>query len=459
MRHLRTKLTLLVAVLITLMTLLVGVIVAGLMLSSLRIAQQERAVTQASALAQLYSQQAQDVAQGEKPTPISSKVLTDLADTKVWYVGVPFYAGGEKVLSAPEDLQIQPEDVLRPQRVDWRENGTEMVGGAAPVQLDDAKLGTIIVAFPRSGLPLLKPLLASFVLAITMAWLIGIIAASWFSKKITRPLAALAEAARAVSIGSRDVVMPDYQGKDEVKELQDSFQRMLDDLELARQRDEHFFASVSHELRTPLTVMIGQLGMIRDKVSQPEDRLPEIERQAFKLQRLVEDLVDIAAMRQGRFDMVNERLRLIDWGPYVEDSWTNFLSERVELMTTWGPQDQPDLFVDPERLEQVFVNLVRNASRYANSLVRVEVTADAEGVEVLVQDDGEDIPRPNAGDGEEIFDAFVSDGMPGGLGMGLTISREIIRAMGGDLKWVPPSQRGPNALEGANFLISLPAAL
>ncbi len=66
MRTLRTKLTILVAVLTTLMTLLVGLIVAGLMISSLRVAQQERAVTQATALGQLYSQQAEDVAKGQK---------------------------------------------------------------------------------------------------------------------------------------------------------------------------------------------------------------------------------------------------------------------------------------------------------------------------------------------------------------------------------------------------------
>jgi signal transduction histidine kinase len=457
MRTLRTKLTLLVALITIVMTVMVGVIVAGLMTSSIRLAEQERAVTQASALAQLYSQQAEDVAQGRTPSTISDKTLTQLANAKVWYIGVSFYARGESVLPAPDDLQLDPDRVGSPVRVEWNENGRHYTGGAAPVRVGGEVIGVIVVAFNQQGMPLLKPLFASLVLAIVLALLIGVIAAGWFASKITKPLATLAVAAQAVSVGEH-VRMPDYNGKDEVKELQESFQRMLDDLELARERDDHFFAAVTHELRTPLSIMIGQLGMIRDGISTVEDRLPEIERQAFKMERLVGDLVDIARLRQGRFELVNERLRLNEWGPYVAESWHDLLSDRIKLSTEWGPRDQPDLYIDPERLEQVFVNLVRNAGRYARSCVRVEVSAHENGIEVFIQDDGPDIDLPNASRGEEIFSSFVSDGMPGGIGMGLTISRELARAMGGDLVWVSPDRRGPNALEGANFCLSLPAA-
>jgi signal transduction histidine kinase len=459
MRTLRTKLTLLVALITVMMTVLVGVIVAGLMTSSIRAAEQERSVAQASALAQLYSQQAEDVAKGEQPTPISDGILAQLAsDANVWYIGVSFYARGEKVLSAPEDLKLDPARIEAPVRVEWSENGQRLTGGAAPVQLRGETIGVIVVAFNQQGMPLIRPLFASLVLAILLALLIGVIAAGWFASKITRPLAELTQAAQAVSLGKR-ATMPDYDRQDEVKELHDSFQRMFDDLELARERDDHFFASVSHELRTPLGIIIGQLSMVRDGISSMEERLPEIERQTLKMERLIGDLVDIARLRQGRFELVNEHLKLNEWGPYVSTSWDELLRSReIGLTTEWGPEDQPELLVDPERLEQVMVNLVRNAGRYARSCVKVSVSAREDGVEVYVQDDGPDIDLPNDSRGEEIFGSFVSDGMPGGLGMGLTISRELARAMGGDLVWVSPDRRQPNALDGATFCLSLPAA-
>jgi signal transduction histidine kinase len=463
MRTIRAKMTLLVVVLTTVMTLMVGVIVGALLTSSIRVTQHEHAVSQASTLARLYSQQAADVAKGEKPSALNDDALKSLTGAHVWYEGVSFYPRGQRVLSAPDDLKIDISMITSVTQVDWKENGTRYSGGAAPVELSGQPIGAIIVAQPKAGIALLGPLVASISLALVFAWIAGSLCAAWFARRITRPLVQLAHAAREVSGGtgrgrSAGVLLLDYSNDEEVRDLQGAVQRMLDELAIGEQRDDHFFTAVTHELRTPLTVMIGQLGMIRDKIAPPEERLPEIERQVLKMERLIGDLVDIARLRQGRFELIREHLKLNEWGPYVASGWQSLLPAGHELSMDWGPVDQPELYVDPERLEQIFYNLVRNAGRHARTLVRVTIKADAEGIEAIIEDDGADITLPTSSGGEEIFESFVSDGLPGGIGMGLTISRELARAMNGEIVWVAPKERGPNALDGAQFSLALPAS-
>lgn len=461
MRTIRAKMTLLVVVLTTVMTLMVGVIVGALMTSSIRVAQRDRAASQAATLAQLYSQQAAAVAKGDKPTPLDDDVVADLADAHVWYQGVSFYPKGQRVLKTPEDLQLNVAKLSGMVRVEWVEQGTRYTGGAAPVELDGKPIGAVIVALPREGVALLGPLVASISLALLLTWIVGAVCAAWFARRITQPLVQLAHVAREISEGkgrSASVQLEEFSSTEELRELQGAFQSTMDKLVIANQRDDHFFTAITHELRTPLTVMIGQLGMIRDKIAPPEERLPEIERQVLKMERLIGDLVDIARLRQGRFDLICEHLKLNEWGPYVASSWPSLLPAGHELSMDWGTVDQPELFVDPERLEQIFYNLVRNAGRHARSLVRVTIKADADGIEALIEDDGADIELPTTSGGETIFESFVSDGLPGGIGMGLTISRELARAMGGEIVWVPPKERGPNALDGAQFSLTIPAS-
>jgi signal transduction histidine kinase len=239
---------------------------------------------------------------------------------------------------------------------------------------------------------------------------------------------------------------------DEVSLLADSFDHMLDRLEAAFKRQREFVSDASHELRTPLTVLRGQIELLARggvDVTQREETTQTLLRELDRMNRLVDDMLMLARAEAG--EMVEPRA--VDLGDFLED-----LERDLPL---FGDRDyrvqgtrNGTLSADPDRLSQVFRNLVRNAVGHTKRGDRITVsTTTSNGrIRFAVSDSGPGIPERQL---ERIFDRFYRtdagrDRDRGGSGLGLPIARAIVEAHGGSIK----ADRSPEG--GAAITFELP---
>jgi two-component system phosphate regulon sensor histidine kinase PhoR len=225
---------------------------------------------------------------------------------------------------------------------------------------------------------------------------------------------------------------------------------------LERTREE-FVANVSHELRTPLSLIKGYaetlLGSARGNPEVAERFLRIIERNADRLDLLIQDLLTISALEAGR---VKLNLQPVELRPVVEKVLGDLKppadNKRVTLVN-----QVPELTAtaDANRLEQVLANLVDNAIKYGRTQGTVTVggrRADDGKIEIFVQDDGPGIPPESL---ERVFERFyrvdkARSREQGGTGLGLSIVKHIVQNHGGKV-WVK-SELG----KGAAFFFTLP---
>jgi Na+/proline symporter/nitrogen-specific signal transduction histidine kinase len=230
--------------------------------------------------------------------------------------------------------------------------------------------------------------------------------------------------------------------------------------ELDRLKDD-FVSTVTHELRTPLTSMRAFAEILLDN---PE--LPRAERARFlrivvdeteRLTRLINEVLDLSKLESGlaEWDIANVDLREV-----IEESATaasQFFAPRRAKLRVRVPARVPLVAADHDRVKQVLLNLLSNAAKFCDTehgRVVVELAVDDGSVRVDVRDNG---PGIDPEDQEVIFDRFRQSGQamgdrPSGTGLGLPISREIIRHLGGEL-WVTSARGG-----GSTFSFTLPVA-
>jgi two-component system sensor histidine kinase KdpD len=235
--------------------------------------------------------------------------------------------------------------------------------------------------------------------------------------------------------------------------LSDEAQQAHVRVETERMRNA-ILSSVSHDLRTPLATITGAASSLLDERSplKANDRLElsrSIYREANRLDRLLKNLLDMMRIEAGAVQINKE------WHPLDEivGAALSRLEERLKDVTvrTTFPQDLPMVKIDGVLMEQVVINLLENAAKYAPSGSVIEVSASAGDKEVVVEvaDRGQGIPM---GEEVRIFDKFyrAKPAREGGVGLGLTICRGIIEAHGGRI-WAENRTGG-----GAVFRFAIP---
>lgn len=197
-----------------------------------------------------------------------------------------------------------------------------------------------------------------------------------------------------------------------------------------------FVASVSHELRTPLTSVIGFAELLRDSASEidPDQRfdlLDEIADQGYELANIVEDLLVAARAEIGDLNVSCVSVNLAAQTAQVLESMRAKESSNIQVLGS-----SPPALADPQRVRQILRNLITNAVRYGGPNVVIEIGHDTERATVSVSDDGEGIAEDARA---TIFEPYTRahhrPGVTESLGLGLAISRELARLMGGDLNY------------------------
>ncbi len=227
--------------------------------------------------------------------------------------------------------------------------------------------------------------------------------------------------------------------------------------DLERERID-FFAMASHEIKTPITTIRGQvqLALRRAQRGRPTaevlESLHRADEQTSRMISLIEELLDLSRLQTAQLDM---RLVRVDLVSAIREAVARIAptSEQHEIRSQF-PSVPMWVLADTRRLEQVFDNLLTNALKYspAGGVIEVGAGVEADRAVVRVRDSGIGVP---AGDASRLFEAFyrAQNAAPlGGTGLGLHISREIMRRHRGNLSLEETSPRG------STFVASLPLA-
>jgi signal transduction histidine kinase len=285
---------------------------------------------------------------------------------------------------------------------------------------------------------------------------------------VYRPLQRMLEADAATQTGDRDreMIPPGEILGDEIGQIMRSrnatvaaLRRQEDELAAALRRLEEqdrlvslglLSASVAHELNTPLAVLNGSIEKLMETTDDPvtQERLARMKRVAQRLQKISESLVDFSRVRHQHMGPLQIR-------PLIEEAWGLVAIDDKSATVQFDDHVAPDEAVigNPDRLIQVFVNLLRNALNAVEpgtGKINIRAKGGLRGVTIAVEDNGRGIPADVL---PEIFDAFVSTRLDArGTGLGLTVAEGIVRQHGGTIS-------ASNRLEGgARLEVTLPAA-
>jgi two-component system CheB/CheR fusion protein len=225
----------------------------------------------------------------------------------------------------------------------------------------------------------------------------------------------------------------------------------------ARRREE-FLAMLSHELRNPLAAVVSAVRVMQVKNVKPEavDKAREIvERQSRQMARLLDDLLDVSRITRGGIELRKEDIDLRDVIRTAIEALTPVLEDRRAAVIVDVPDELLSVRGDSARIQQVVVNLLSNAARYspAGKTIHLSAAPDGELIVLKCKDQGRGISKSML---SEIFELFVQNEQglersSGGLGIGLTLVRQIVELHGGT---VEAQSDGPGT--GSEFIVKLP---
>ena len=227
-----------------------------------------------------------------------------------------------------------------------------------------------------------------------------------------------------------------------------------------RRKDE-FLATLAHELRNPLAPVRNGLQILRMAQADAQTTaktLGVMERQLSHMARLIDDLLDVSRITRGKVTLKKERLSLRSVFDSAVEASRHLIEASRHALTLHLPYERLFLEADATRLAQVIGNLINNAAKYTPDGGRIDIHAERQDGDVVirVEDNGVGIPADMQ---SHVFDMFAQVGgsslerSQGGLGIGLSISKQLVQMHGGSIH-----AESPGAGLGAVFTVRLPLA-
>jgi len=241
------------------------------------------------------------------------------------------------------------------------------------------------------------------------------------------------------------------------KALESALVQRAEELAAADRSKDEFLAMLSHELRNPLSTIAtaSQLaGRARARVHN--DLIHQtIQRQVKHLARLIDDLLDVSRITRGKIQLQREHVELVSLVRNAVDSVRSLFEQKRQKMTLAIVDDSIWLDADPTRIEQIFVNLLTNASKYTDHGGKIElsVTRREKEAAITFRDNGIGITHDMI---SRVFDPFIQgdhslDRSQGGLGVGLTLVEKLVKIHGGTVRVF-----SEGAGKGSEFVVMLP---
>ena len=275
---------------------------------------------------------------------------------------------------------------------------------------------------------------ALLLLALTMVYVSNMV----FINNVVEPVAEVTETAKRIAGGSYGAQMENHY-QDEIGQLIDAINDMSGKIAKSEKIKSEFISSVSHELRTPLTAINGWgetlLELEKTGGGDSEQRRRGVHiilKESRRLTTMVEELLDFSKMEDGRFTLSIEQ---VDLQAEFEDAIYTyrelFKQESIELTYDGGDELFDPIPGDPERLKQVFCNVLDNAAKHGGAGKRIDaaVRGDEGRIIITVRDYGPGIPEAELPFVKQKF--YKGSSKARGSGIGLAVCDEIIHLHGG----------------------------
>ena len=322
----------------------------------------------------------------------------------------------------------------------YRTDSSEMVMAVCclvPYAAEDVAAMRLVTSLTLVQNQLKNVFLISIVVVITI---LGFTVASglYFVRSIVVPLGQVERTAASIARGELDVRLPvTGDARDEVDRLRGTINRMAEGLEETEKMKNEFISSVSHELRTPLTSIRGWVETLRT-LDDPEDEnyrkgLEIISNETARLYNMVEELLDFSRLQNGRLKMSCHPLDLV---AELTDA-VLFCEARIQreglLLSYSEPEEMIPVYADPNRLRQVFINILDNAIKYSapGGRITVKIWQGEYKAFIEIIDQGRGIPPEDLENVKTKF--YKGSNSVRGSGIGLALVDSIMTALDGTL--------------------------
>ncbi len=293
---------------------------------------------------------------------------------------------------------------------------------------------------------------------LTLELLLAALIGSWLSVRLSKPISSSVNAVIQIAEGRRLEHLP-IEGPTEIRQLSQAINLLAERLRELEDYRRHALANIVHELGRPLGAIQSALHVLRQNIGQDpliqEELLLGTEEEVERMQPILDDLAQLHGQVTGSLHLNRVPTKLSDWLPSILLTWRAAALDKEINWFAEIPPKLPVVYIDPERMSQVIGNLLSNAIKYTPKDGVVSLTAGSAGSEIWIKvgDSGPGIPPEEQ---QRIFEPFYRSSQvrrfPQGLGLGLTIARDLVEAHGGriELESIPG--------EGATFVIRLPVS-
>ncbi|WP_100401815.1 HAMP domain-containing sensor histidine kinase [Bacillus sp. FJAT-42315] len=325
-----------------------------------------------------------------------------------------------------------------------------------PIEVEDVVFGWVIMLQPENELGNVTDEYRLLAILIVSLGLFGWAAIYILSRRLSKPISQVAEAAKQIQEGNYNVRLPEHTKEQEVYDLIYSFKEMAQKLQQLEALRAELLAGVTHELKTPVTSISGLLQAVKDGVvtgDEAEEFLSISLKETAKMQKMINDLLEFNSFTANALPVAMEEHHVNELMTEMVHQWKigqDLDSIAVELTTLTADRI---IYTDLVRLQQIIVNLLNNAKHAVEADGQIDITLTEENQLLLIEvkDNGLGIPKAEQ---ELVFERFYRGDNKKykirGLGLGLPFSKLLANALDGDLILKESSSFG------TTFIVQLP---
>ncbi|MDL4840454.1 sensor histidine kinase [Aquibacillus rhizosphaerae] len=263
----------------------------------------------------------------------------------------------------------------------------------------------------------------------------------FMSRKLASPLLQMEQATKKIADNKDFSTRVTYKGNDEIGSLATAINNLSSTLERYQTNRNEFFANITHELKTPLTYIKGYTQALKKGLYQSEEEknnyLMIIENETTQMNNLMDDLMDLSKIEEGKLNLHMEDIDLIEVIDMVINKVKIKANQKGIDVVFNSPSHGALINADGQRMEQIFTNLLENATRYTEQgTIQVTIINELQGIKISIVDTGigiaeEDLPY--------LFDRFYRvdksrSRSNGGTGLGLSIVKKLVEIHDGTIE-------------------------
>ncbi|TWI57222.1 sensor histidine kinase [Halalkalibacter nanhaiisediminis] len=442
------------AIMVILLTVIIGaVVITYFLYDKLYLDKQiDLLLMQGEELAEVYSEHGTDSFFNErlnwsKQSLAANVLFTD--DPMQLGSGAPFEPSSNENLITFEERQqlLEGETVVMVRSHPHFQQ--DILGVAIPLFQNGHLTGSIFLSMPLSEVhePFLQ-VRTVLIVSLFLVVLIIIVTGNKVINHVVRPLNDMKEVAKTMAAGDFSKRIKDDDHGDELGQLAKSFNILSSSLEKVEENRREFLANVSHELRTPLSYMKGYAEAMEEGVIEQKKGLEIIQKEANRLERLVNDLLDLAQLEGDSYPLQCEPIAFAQLVTDVVETF-ELIARQKNIQINSQLDEDSIIYGDGDRLEQVIRNLLDNAIRYTpeHKAISLTLTSKDEFSELVISDEGIGIPEEDISAVTERFYRVhkARTREKGGTGLGLAIVSQIMKKHGGTFELSSKVGQGTSA--------------